>query len=57
MSVTERPVVTVAVAALLLGIEVDAVHALVEQGELESVASVNGAVDVCMASLDAYDDA
>lgn len=50
---TDRPVVTVDVAALMLGTEVDAIHRLAEEGELELIDAPDGSVDVCMASLDA----
>lgn len=51
---TERPVVTVEVAALLLGEDEDTVHRLADEGQIELVPGVDGVVDVCMASLDAF---
>lgn len=51
---TERPVVTVEVAALLLGEDEETVRRLADEGRIELVQGADGSVDVCMASLDAF---
>lgn len=48
---TERPVVTVEVAALLLGEDEATVRRLADEGRIEMVHGADGSVDVCMASL------
>ena len=48
---TERPVVTVEVAALLLGEDEATVRRLADEGQIELVHGSDGSVDVCMASL------
>ena len=56
MSTTERPVVTVEVAALLLGEDLEAIHRLAAEGKLELVTAADGSVDVSMESLNDLGD-
>ncbi len=48
---TERPVVTLEVAALMLGEDEATVRRLADEGRIELVPGHDGSVDVCMASL------
>lgn len=51
----ERPVVTVEVAALMLGEDVETIRRLAEEGRLELVPAADGSFDVCMESLNQLD--